>query len=727
MKQKTPLLAALLLMTTMVTAATKELSIVTHNIQLVMQVKTDGRLYQTYLGQRLNSATPLDKLNMPMGTQNTSLFKGNEVYPVMGTEDYYEPALEIIHADGNTTSVLKYAAHETHAVDGGNETVIVLRDDIYPVEVKLHYVTYADDDIIRTWTEISHQEKGQVYLGRYASSMLYFENANYYLREFHGDWAKEMSLTDQQLVYGKKILDTRLGTRTAMYSQPFFQIGLGQAINENTGDVLMGTIGWTGNFRFTFEVDHNQELRVISGINPDASRYHLKRGEVFRTPDFVFTLSANGVGEGSRKFQHWMLNHQLYDGKKDRMTLLNNWENTAFRFDQDILSSLIDQTKDLGTDLFLLDDGWFGNKYPRNNDRQGLGDWQPMKKKLPDGIPFLVRKAQEAGVGFGIWIEPEMVSPKSELAEKHPDWIIQLPNRAPYYLRHQLVLDLTNPKVQDFVFGVVDHLMQENPELKFMKWDCNSPITNIYSPYEGKEQQNLYVDYVRGFYQVMERVRQTYPDLTLMLCASGGSRCDIEALKYFGEYWVSDDTDPIERLYIQWGASQFMPAKAMCAHVTDWNKSASIKFRTDVAFACKLGFDIDLKKLSAEELDYCKLAIKEYNRLKPVIFSPLLYRLVSPYETNHCVLQRISEDRSTSLLFAYDMRPRFRESLLPVKLQGLDPEAYYTVHEICLPTEKKSSLSAHGQTYTGDYLMKVGIQLLGSKEMVSHIIEINKQ
>ena len=699
------------------------INITTDHTQMVFKVNEAKRLCQTYLGERLSAQTDLSQLSMPQAGFSSSCINGLEVYPVMGTEDYYEPTLEIRHADGNPTSVLKYVSHTQQ----GNETKVMLRDELYPVEVTLYYKVFPREDIIQQWAEIKQEEKGKVYLGRYASSMLYFEAPNYYLTEFASDWAKEMQMQNQELQFGKKVVDSRLGTRANMMVQPFFEVGLGRPVCENEGTVLMGTLGWTGNFRFTFEVDNQHILRVVSGINHDAASYLLRKGETFRTADFFFTLSTNGVGEGSRRFQRWMMNHQLHKAKDDRMTLLNNWENTYFDFNEEKLVALFGEAKDLGVDLFLLDDGWFGNKYPRKNDHAGLGDWQVTKDKLPNGVPFLVKKARENGVDFGIWIEPEMVNPKSELAEKHPDWIIQLPSRETYYFRNQLVLDLCNPQVQDFVFGVVDNLMQENPEIKFMKWDCNSPITNIYSPYLKENQGNIYVDYVRGLYSVLDRVQAKYPDLYMMMCSGGGGRSDVKGLSYFTEFWCSDNTDPIERLFIQWGYSQFMPAKAMCAHVTEWNRRTSIKFRLDVAFQGKLGFDIGLKGLSDDDRQYCREAIKEYKRLKDVVWSPSLYRLVSPYESQHCVVQRVSDNRSHSIVFAYDIHPRYGERLLNTRLQGLDADAKYRVKEICLMPGKQSWLSCNGKTYTGDYLMKVGIKVTSANDLVSHIIEITKE
>ena len=703
------------------------ISIHTDNVQLVLEVKSNGRLYQAYLGERLSEDTPLSLLFMPQANQTWPMPAGNEVYPVMGTEDYFEPALQLTHNNGNPTSVLKYVSHTQTARNGITETIVKLRDEKYPISVNLHYLAYTKEDVICQWAEISHGEAKPISLGRYASGMLYFEEPTYYLTEFSGDWAREMQMSQTQLNFGRKTIDTRLGTRAAMLAFPFFEVGLGSPVSENHGKVLMGTIGWTGNFRFTFEVDHDNQLRVLAGINPDASTYTLERGKTFKTPEFIFTLSTQGTGQGSRNFQRWALNHRLYMAQEDRMTLLNNWENTYFDFDEQKLNNLFGQAKNLGVDLFLLDDGWFGNRYPRNNDKAGLGDWQANRAKLPGGIPALVKGANEQGVDFGIWIEPEMVNPESELARKKPHWILRLPDREPYLFRHQLVLDLTNPEVQDFVFGVIDGLMKENPNIKFMKWDCNSPITNIFSPHLKARQGNLYVDYVRGLYAVLNRVQAKYPKLYMMLCSGGGGRCDFEALKYFTEFWCSDNTDPVERIYIQWAFSHFMPAKALCSHVTDWNKKASVKFRLDVDFSCKLGFDLDLKHLSADDLAYCQAAIKEYNRLKPVIFSPNLYRLVSPYETNHCALMRVNDNQTHALLFAYDLHPRYGETIINTRLQGLDPAATYRVREICLMPGHESRLPFHNQTFTGDYLHKVGLKVLGGNQLDSRIIELVKE
>lgn len=699
----------------------------TDKTDLVMKVSPKGRLYQVYLGDKLNNAADYDRIawNTYAASDGAVSTRGHEVCAASGNEDYFEPAVAITHADGNMTTYLRYKGVETKAVDGGTETIITLQDDKYHDTVKLHYVAYNKENVIKAWSEISHNEKSPVTLWRYSNTMLYFNAPKYYLTSYHSDWAKEGQPETVQLTAGKKIIDTKLGTRAAMHTEPFFELGLNEPAKENEGNVVLGTIGWTGNFRFTFEVDNVGGLRVIPAINPYASDYKLRAGETFTTPEFIFTTSSTGTSQASRNLHDWARRYQVNMGMGDRMTLLNNWENTGFDFNQKSLAELMKDAKDLGVDMFLLDDGWFANKYPRKDDHAGLGDWDVTHSKLPDGIPGLVRDAKAAGVKFGIWVEPEMVNPKSELFEKHPDWVIQQPNRDTYYYRNQLVLDISNPKVQDYVFGVVDRIMTENPEVAYFKWDCNSPITNIYSPYHKGNQGNFYIDHVRGIYKVMSRIKAKYPKLPMMLCSGGGGRMDYEALKYFTEFWCSDDTDPYERLYIQWSLSKFFPAKTMGSHVTNWNKNTSLKFRTDVCSSCKLGFDIDLKPLKGtDDYKFVQEAVANWTRLKPVILDGDQYRLVSPYESAHSALNYVSKDKAHAVLFAYNLHPRYKEPLTRVCLQGLDPNRQYTVTEINLMPNTQSAFDYNGQQFSGDYLMKVGLEVFDQKDGTSHVFEL---
>lgn len=683
---------------------------------LIFKVGDNGRLYQSYLGQKLLDDSGLSELK-----------RGREAYLSHGMEDYFEPAIRILHNDGNPSLLLKFVSSETNQKDANvTETVIVLKDEKYHVEVKLFFTAFAEENVIKSHAEISHREKKPVILYNYASSLLHLNAGKYWLTEFSGDWAHEMNMTERQLNFGKKIVDTKLGSRANMFCSPYFILALNEPAREDNGEVLMGTINWTGNFRFTFEVDNTNGLRILSGINPTASEYNLKPGEVFITPEMVFTFSAQGKGQASRDLHRWARKYQLKDGEKGRMTLLNNWEATYFDFNEDKLVSLFDEAKKLGVDMFLLDDGWFGNKHPRSSDHQGLGDWTETKDKLPNGIGKLVQEANARGLKFGLWIEPEMVNPKSELYEKHKDWVILLPNREVYYFRNQLVLDLSNPAVQDYVFGIVDDLMTKYPGIAYFKWDCNSPITNIYSPYLKDKQSHLYIDHVRGLYKILERINQKYPELPMMLCSGGGGRSDYEALKYFTEFWPSDNTDPLERIFIQWGYSHFLPSKAMAAHVTSWGNQP-LKFKVDVAAMCKLGFDIRVDNMDVNQVTFCRQAVDNFRRLAPVTLDGDLYRLVSPYDGDHAAAMYAATDKNKAVVFAFDMHPRYSEGVQPVRLQGLDATKRYKVEEINLMPGARSSLGENGKVFSGDYLMKVGLNLLSSGHLRSRVVELTAQ
>jgi len=528
-------------------------------------------------------------------------------------------------------------------------------------------------------------------------------------------------MQESELTSGIKIIDSKLGTRAHMYQSPNFFLSLNNPSDENKGELIAGTLGWSGNFQLLFELDEKNSLRIIPGINPFASEYSLAPGKTFVTPSFFFTYSNSGRGEASRNLHRWAVNYGVMDGKQPRLTLLNNWETTYFNFNESKLSDLMDDTKTLGVDLFLLDDGWFGNKYPRNDDKAGLGDWQENKDKLPNGIGSLVKIAESKGVKFGIWIEPEMVNPKSELYEKHPEWVLKLPNRPEHYYRNQLVLDLTNPEVQEFVYHTVVDMMEKNPGVAYIKWDCNRMMTNTYSPYLKNQQSHLYIDYVNNLYKILERIRIKYPHLPIMLCSGGGGRVDYGALRYFTEFWASDNTDPYERVFIQWGYSYFFHALSVCNHVTSWGKQ-SLKFRTDVAMMGKLGYDIQVKELSAEELKFSQDAIKNYKRLSDIIWKGDLYRLISPYDENRAVLMYVNENKSRAVLFSYYLNSRYGENFNRVRFEGLDSDKKYKVNEVNVFS--KPVFRENGKTFSGDFLMKEGLMVSSDKPLSSVVLEI---
>ena len=389
----------------------------------------------------------------------------------------------------------------------------------------------------------------------------------------------------------------------------------------------------------------------------------------------------------------------------------------------------------MGFELFLLDDGWFGTKYPRNSDNAGLGDWQVNKDKLPHGLGFLVEEAAKNGIKFGIWLEPEMVNPASELYEKHPDWVITQPNRPLDLSRNQLILDLSNPKVQDFVYSVVDNTMTENPGIAYIKWDCNRFITNSGSFYlPADKQSHLWIEYVRGLLNVFERVREKYPDLCIMLCSGGGGRIDYASLRYFDEFWISDNTDAYNRIFIQWGATYFFPSMALASHVSVvpnhiTGRTVPLKFRFDVAMSAKLGMDLQPKDMTPEEKEFSKNAIKEYYGIREIVQHGDLYRLLSPYENERTAMMYVSEDKKDAVVFTYLLEKVINGGNNQVLyLKGLDPNKRYRLNELNkAPNTYSWFTPLEGKSYTGAYLMEYGLRFPMYNQFESKIIRLTEE
>lgn len=706
------------------------ISIETKSSALVLKVGKNKKLYQTYFGTKLNNSLEYEFISK----ENTKKFVVNDgnplidlrhsAYPTFGTDNLFEPAIRMTHNDGNPSLELEYQSHTTEKIDENTaETIIKLKDPQYPVFVVLHYKNFSKENVIESWSEIQHQEKKSVMLYNYASSALHLDADKYWLTQFYSDVVEEMRMEESQLTRGGKVIDSKLGVRTNMFAAPNFFLSLNSKSGENNGEVIAGSIAWSGNFKFAFDVDNNNELRIISGINEFASEYNLEPGIVFKTPSFIYTFSNQGKGQASRNLHDWARKYGLKDGEKSRLTLLNNWETTFFDFDENKLTNMFTDAKTLGVDMFLLDDGWFGNKYPRSGSTSGLGDWEATKSKLPNGIGFLMEEAKKTNVKFGIWIEPEMVNEKSELYEKHPDWVLSLPNREKNIYRTQLVLDLCNPKVQDFVFKVVDDIMQTKSGVAFFKWDCNRMMTSAYSAYLKNQQSHLFIEYTKGLYKVLDRIKSKYPNLPMMLCAGGGGRVDYGMLHYFTEFWASDNTNPFDRVFIQWGYSNFYPALATCNHVTSMGNQ-SIKFKTDVAMMGKLGFDIHVGGLKDNELKFCQQAVSNYKRLSPVIWQGDLYRLVSPYEDSRAALMYVNKDKTKSVVFSYTLHPLTDPNYSLIRLEGLDALKMYKVSEINIMPGTRNTFEESGMTFSGDFLMKVGLKVSSSKQESSVILEL---
>ncbi|HTR43962.1 MAG TPA: alpha-galactosidase, partial [Pseudomonadales bacterium] len=555
---------------------------------------------------------------------------------------------------------------------------------------------------------------------RFASSALLFQAKDYWLTQFHGDYRSEATLEEERLGSGIKILDSKIGVRADRFGFPSFILSLNRPAGEEQGEAVGGSLEWSGSYQLEFDVDFKNRLHALCGINPFATQYKLKSGEMFTTPAMLWTWSNSGKGQVSRNFHNWARLYGIRDGSKPRPVLLNNWEATGFDFDEKTIVSLFDGAKSIGADTFLLDDGWFGNAHPRNDDNAGLGDWQVNTNKLPHDLSYLAAEANKRGINFGIWIEPEMVNPNSDLFEKHPDWALQQPHRQLLLSRHQLDLDLSNPKVQDFVWETVSNTLS-TPGIAFTKWDANRFVTQPGSMYlPADEQSELLIRYNWALYNVMSNMANVFPNVVAMVCSGGGGRVDYGSLKYFHSFWPSDNTDPVSRVKIQWGFSHFFPAETMAAHVTRMG-DRPLKFSLDVAMSGALGVDMDVRKLSPDEIRQLAQAIALYkNEIRDVVEQGDLYRLESPYNNPRAALDYVSSDRSHAVLFVYQLEDA---QAVKLALRGLDPGKKYLIHEVNLPEGKKSKFAIEGQTVRGSALMEVGIIPPCQKEYDSAVFE----
>lgn len=695
----------------------------TEQNSLIYHVNNKQKLVQVHYGKRIHQTQGMDNM--------ATIF--NEAYPSFGNGQNDEVALMVTHADGTMATDLYYDAYEQTSEANVQSTIIHLKDQKKKCFVDLHFKAYAAENVIEQWTVIRHQEKKEITLTQYASSAIGIKAPEYYLSHFYGSHQKEMMFVEERLTNGVKTIETKRGVRTTEYENPSFMLSLGGEGKDDSGEVLAGALAWSGNFRIAFQIDDQERCQMIAGINPFASSYTLAPGEVFETPRMILTYSDEGKNKASINLHRWARKYNLRAGDELRPIVLNSWEGAYFNFDAAKLKTMMEGAAEMGVELFVLDDGWFGNKYPRNNARAGLGDWQVNTEKLPEGIDDLIDHAEAQGLRFGIWVEPEMVNPKSELAEKHPEWIVQRMNERDWLLeRNQLLLDLSNPKVQNFVFGVVDDILSAYPRIAYVKWDANRHLQNFGSTYLSQgEQSHLYVDYTKGLEAVLKRLEQKYPNTIFQACASGGGRVDFASMRYTHEFWASDDTDPYERLFIQWGTNHIYPPIATAAHVTkspnhQTKRETSLKFRFDVAIAGRLGMELRPDDLDEKDLQFAKAAIEKYKDIRPIVQFGDLYRLLSPYDDDgFAAINYVAESRDKALLMVYSHQHHRRNERCVVKMQGLKPEALYHIQEINMDG-KNSHISLNSKSISGEALMHRGLWVNLRRPLESAVFELTE-
>ena len=547
-------------------------------------------------------------------------------YPTWGQDVSRSPAFRLTSHDGLRTCYPVLTGYE----HSGDEHRIRLADKRLTLSIDLCLRVHPAEEVLEQWAEIRHYQPGPVTLHAAAAAAPVLHAPTPWLTRFDGDWAAEWTAATATVPIGTTTVQSHAAVRPCLQASPFFLLAPDGPAAEDAGPVLAGSLAWGGGIRLSFErrLAQPERLRVRCGHQP--ADYVLDPGTDFTTPRMVWAWSPDGTRSLTHRLHRWVRRHVVRDGQRTRPIVYNTWEATFFDFDQAKLERMMAGAADLGAELFLLDDGWFGTEFPRTDDRAGLGDWEADPVKLPDGLAGLPAAAIRNGLRFGVWVEPEMVNPASRLYRSHPDWVVSEPDRPRREERNQLVLDLCRPQVREFVSGTVDRILADTPGVGYLKWDANRDISEPGSgALPADRQANLWTDTVRARWQVMAGVAERWPDTELMLCASGGGRTDLGTLRWFHEVWLSDNTDAAARLRMQWHASQFLPPQIIAAHVTRWG-GQDLALACAVAMSARFGFDLDPATLSPAERTVCRRAATIYREVRDLVQLGDEFRLIAP-------------------------------------------------------------------------------------------------
>lgn len=683
------------------------------NISYIILEGQDGDLLHFYFGKKLSDtdySQMTDQLNELWGfsTNSFQLDVYPQEYPSYGYSDLRNPAYQIVNQYQNAVSQLKvkeYIIHKNTTADikgmpclfkgdkAADTLEIVLYDKIINFEVRLYYTVFDEYDIIaRNAVLINHAEDNIEIMSAYSAS-LDLPIGDYDMIHFAGSWGRERDIRRTPLKMGMKAEAENARGGSGHQVNPFVMITESDA-DEIHGEVYGLSLIYSGNHSTVAKIDQFGYLRVQQGINPHQFRWTLKPQESFFTPQSVICYSNEGFGKMSREY-HDVYRNNLMKSKwvhEKRPILINNWEGTYFNFTEEKLLSMAEKAKSAGLDLFVLDDGWFGK---RNNDRSSLGDWTVNKEKLPSGIDGLARKINDIGLKFGLWFEPEMVSPDSDLYRQHPDWAVRVNERNPIEIRHQLLLDLSRDEVCEYVINAVSNVLK-NANIGYVKWDMNRQITDM--PYLGFNHA-----YTLGYYKVMSAVTNAFPDVLFEGCSAGGGRFDPGVLAYMPQIWTSDNSDAVARLKIQYSTSMCYPVSSISTHVTaspnhQCGRVTSLKTRGDAAYAGTFGYELDITKVTDEEFEEIKKQIDYSKHLQQLVTDGDFYRLISPYDGNYCSWEIVSKDKSKVFLFVCKVLSVAQTKNAKIKLHGLDPN-------------KKYRNTATGNVYGGDMLMYCGIRI----------------
>lgn len=689
----------------------------------IMAVAKGKYLCHVYWGDRLNSDPDLENglilrnigfsANTELEDRSYSLDCVCQEYPTGCNTDFRIPAISMEFNDGSRVLELQYDGYElvkgkqkltglpaTYVEEASEADTlnIILKDKVKSIKVILQYTAYSSLDVITRNVKVINESNESVRIDRIMSLNVDFEDSEYDMIELSGAWGRERHIERTPLRSGIQSIESRRGASSHQLN-PFFALA-GKNADESVGKVYGFNFVYSGNFTAGAEVDQTFKARAFMGINDYDFSWLLEAGEEFQAPEAVMVYSGTGLGEMSRTY-HKLYRTRLVRGKyrdEVRPILANNWEATYFDFNEEKIVGLAKEAAALGIELLVLDDGWFGK---RNGDNCSLGDWYVNKEKIPSGIKGLAEKVNAEGVKFGLWFEPEMVSPDSDLYREHPDWCIHVKGRTRTECRSQLILDLSREEVCDYIINAVSGVLDE-ANIAYVKWDMNRHMTNLGSAgLPPERQKEMPHRYMLGLYRVMETIVSGHPDVLFESCSGGGGRFDAGILYYMPQTWTSDDTDAIERLYIQYGTSLVYPVSAMGAHVSavpnhQSGRVTDLKIRGDVAMSGNFGYELDLMKFTEEEKDIVRKQVESYKELRSFIPSADMYRLKSPFEGNDTAWQFISEDKNDIFAAYFRINSKVNTGITRLKFTALEPEASY-------------EMEGEDRVYGGDELMNIGI------------------
>jgi alpha-galactosidase len=670
------------------------------NVSYVLGVNAQGELQSVYWGPQVAAS---DSFARPRPVSRAfEITDTPQEYAGWGGGLLTEPALKVSFPDGNRDLVLHYVSHSI----AGNRLTVQLRDISRALDVKLFYSIDPETGIVARSAEITNHTSGPVTVVQAeAGTWNLPRSASYILRYLTGRWAGEFQVQNRAIQPGATVLESRRGMTGDQFS-PWFAVAQNASVTEEHGRVWFGALAWSGSWRITVEQDPMQQVRITGGFNPFDFSYLLNPGQTLTSPVFYGGFTGSGYGQASRLLHQYELTQILPQAPHPRVrpVLYNSWEATTFNVDEAGQEKLADKAASIGVERFVMDDGWFGE---RKNDRAGLGDWYVNPQKFPHGLKPLIDHVHQLGMDFGLWVEPEMVNPDSDLYRKHPDWVINFAGRPRTEARNQLVLNLARPEVRAYILGFLNQLLNNN-DIAFLKWDANRNWSEPGWPQvKPDEEQRIYVDYVEGLYSILRELRQQHPHLEIESCSGGGGRVDLGIMRYVDEFWPSDDTDPYDRLLIQNGFTYAYTPGVMMAWVTDspnWDnhRSTSLAYRFLSSMQGSLGIGADLNKWTPSDFALAKQLIASYKSIRETVQHGLLYRLVSPADGNEfSATEYVAADGSSAVLFPSLHSQQMGYPAPIVFPLGLDPGRIYRLRSIYGKLLAGSPVQASGAFWMG--------------------------